>query len=341
MPQDPSAILGELKKGTFKPVYFLQGEESFYIDQISDYIEENALEEAQKGFNQVILYGKDVDVNGVLSNAKRFPMMSERQVVIVKEAQEIRDLGKEDSAKWLLEYIKAPLTSTVLVFCHKNKALDGRKALGKAMDKNAVLVTTKKMYDNQIPDWITSHVKDNGYGIHPKAVVLLSESVGANLANLSNEITKVMINVPKGTEINEDHITKFVGVSKDYNVFELQKALATKNVLKANQIIAYFAKDPRKNPIIPIIALLFSYFSKILVMHHTKDKSDKNLASILKVNPYFLKDYKQAAGNYSLVGAIQIIKYIQEADLQSKGVGVGNMDQATILKELVFKIVHS
>ncbi len=341
MAQEASKVLAELKKSVFHPIYFLQGEESYYIDKISDYIEEHALEDAQKGFNQVVLYGKDVDVKTVLANAKRFPMMSDRQVVIVKEAQEIKDLNKEEGSKALVDYIKNPLPSTILVFAHKNKVLDGRKGLSKEVNKSAILVNSKKLYENQVPDWINTFLKDEGFTISPKAKAMLIESVGTSLANLSNEINKVLINCDKGTEINDDLVAKYIGVSKEYNVFELQKALGLRDVLKSNKIISYFEKDPKGNPVIPIIAMLFSYFSKLLLVHHSRDKSDQALASLLKVNPYFVRDYKSAATNYNLVSTVRAVSFLHEADLRSKGIVGGSMDNKDILKELVFKILHS
>ena len=338
---DANQILTELKGGKYRPVYFLQGEEAFYIDQISDYIEKNALEESQKGFNQVILYGRDIDMNVVIQNARRFPMMSERQVVIIKEAQDLKDLGKEAEAKLLMDYITNPLPSTILVFCHKNKVLDGRKALAKTIDKNAVLLTTKKLYDNKIPAWISDYVKDRGYRIGVKATALLAESVGSDLAPLSNEIEEIIINVPaKGSEITEDHIQKFVGISKDYNVFELQKALTIKDVVKANRIINYFAQDPKGNPVIPTITVLFTFYSKLLTAHHQQDKSERNLASVLKVNPFFVKDYITGIRNYNLSATVNCIRFLKDADLQSKGIKGGSMKDEDIMKELVFKLLH-
>lgn len=338
---DANEILKELKGGKYRPVYFLQGEEAFYIDQIADFIEKNALDEAQKGFNQVVLYGRDIDMNAVLQNARRFPMMSDKQVVIIKEAQDLKELGKEEPAKLLAEYIQNPLPSTILVFCHKNKVLDGRKALSKIVKKSAALVTTKKLYDNQVPAWVGDYVKSKGFKIGVKATALLSESVGSDLAKLANEIDKMLINFKeKGTEVTEDHIQKYIGISKDYNVFELQKALIVKDVVKANKIIHYFEQSPKDNPIIPIIAVLFGFFSKLLVVHHQKDKSDRNIASVLKINPFFVKDYTTACRKYSLGAAINCIRFLKDADLQSKGVKGGSMTEGEILKELVFKLLH-
>lgn len=339
MPATPESVLQDLKNNKYAPVYFLQGDESFYIDQISDYIEINALGEAEKGFNQTIMYGKDHQMNGILTNARRFPMMAERQVVIVKEAQETQDIGKEQGQKLLLDYIKQPLPSTILVFCHKYKTIDKRKALGKSLGKYSVLVESKKMYDNQVPVWISGYVKNKGYSIDNKATQMLADFIGNDLERLSNEIDKVLINYPDKIELNGEIIQKHVGISKDYNVFELQKALQVKDVLKANRIINYFEANPKKNPIIPTIAMIYSFFSKLLMTRHAKDKSQANLAKVLKVNPYFVKDYLNATQYYPLPKLVGIIAAINEADLRSKGVNFSG-GEGQILKELVFKILH-
>ena len=340
MPVKASTVIADLKNSRYSPVYFLQGDEPFYIDQISDYIEEYAIEESQNGFNQVVMYGRDHNMGSILTQAKRYPMMSERQVVIVKEAQNISDINNETGSKLLASYISNPLATTILVFSYKNKLLDGRKALGKELDKKAVLVTSKKLYDNQIPDWIATYCKDSGHAIRQKAVMLIAESVGNDLSKISNEIKKMLINFRGHTEIDEEHVQKYIGISKDYNVFELQSALGKRNVLKANQIINYFEKDPKSNPLIPIVALLYSYYSKILLVHHSKDKSDRSIASKLKVNPLFAKDYTIDAKNYKLGSTILAIQAIHKADLQSKGIEGGSATQGQILKELIFNIMH-
>ena len=340
MPQSSNQVLQSLKKGQYASVYFLQGDEPYYIDLIADHIEKNAIPDHEKGFNQIIMYGKDVSTNAVITNARRFPMMAERQLVLVKEAQEIQDFNKPDAVKLLEAYLQNPVPSTLLVFCYKYKALDNRKALAKLIDKNAVLVSTKKLYDNQIPDWINNYVAEKGYEIAPKATSMITEFVGNNLERISNEIDKMLVNLNDTKQIKESHVEQYIGISREYNVFELQKALTTKNVLKANQIINYFAANPRANPVLPIIAMLFSFFSKLLMAHHTKDKSDKNLAAVLKVNPFFVKEYKLAMNNYHLPKVIDNIHHLKNADLQSKGVQIGTVNDRQILKELVFKLLH-
>lgn len=316
---------------------------------IANYIEKNALSEADKGFNQVICYGKDVPIGTLMNYARRFPMMANRQVVIVKEAQEIPDLGKEEAQKMLAGYAINPLPSTILVLCHKYKSLDGRKlldlpdgkkSLAKVFDERAVLVESKKLYDNQVPDWVAGYCRDKGFKVSTKATVMLAESVGNDLNRLAGEIEKMLINLPEGAEITADTVQQYVGISKEYNTFELQKALILRDVVKANQIIKYFESNPKDNPIIPIIALLFAFFSKVLVAYHTPDKSENNLATVLKINRFFVKDYLQTMKGYSFTKVIQIIHFLKEADLRSKGIEAGNATDGQILKELVFKILH-
>jgi len=336
----PELILADLKQHKFAPIYFLQGEEPYYIDLISDYIEKNALQETEKGFNQVVMYGKDSEMNKIITNARRYPMMAERQVVIVKEAQEIPDLNKEKGQQLLESYVKNPLPSTILVFAHKYKTLDGRKSLGKVVKDGAVLLTTKKLYENQVPDWINNYIKSRGFSIEMKATQMLTDYIGNNLSRLSNEIEKILINFKEKTTIDAAMVQKFVGISKEYNAFELQRALGVKDILKANQIAAYFEANPKSNPIIPVIALLFSYFSKLLLIHHAKDKSDKNLASVLQVNPYFLKEYLLAARNYSLPKVVDNIHHLKIADLHIKGIDNVGATHGQILKELIYKLLH-
>lgn len=340
MAHTPESVLNDLKSNKYAPVYFLQGEETYYIDLISDYIENSVLNESERGFNQTILYGRDVAMNVVLTNAKRFPMMSEKQVVIVKEAQNISDINKEQGQKLLLDYLANPVPSTVLVFCHKNKSLDKRKALGKNIDKKAVLVTTKKLYDNQVPSWVDGYIKSKGFGINTKSTQMLSDAIGNDLERLANEIDKMLINFKEPVQIDEGIVNKYVGISKDYNVFELQKALIIKDVMKANKIVNYFEANPKKNPIIPVISVLFSFYSKLLMAFHAKDKSERSLASTLKVNPYFVKDYLLALNKYTLPHVVNNIRHIKEADLKSKGVNNVSTSDGQLLRELVFKLLH-
>ena len=340
MSSHPDQVLKELKSGSYAPVYFLQGEEAFYIDQITDYIEKNCLQEAEKGFNQTVLYGKDVNMGQVITNARRFPMMSERQVVIVKEAKDIQDLNKEEGQKLLLDYLDNPVPSTVLVFAHKHKKLDGRKPLSKTVGKKAVLVTTQKVKDWDLPKWIESHIASKGLSIDYQSTQMLAEHVGNNLERLDNEISKIEINLDNDKRITQELIQKYVGINKDYNVFELQKALSTRDVLKATRIVNYFGANIRQHPIIPMLALLYGYCTKLLILHAAKDKSDSGLSRALGVPPFVLKEYKIAAGHYGLTKVMQQISYLKEADLKCKGVGSGSQSEKDILRELIFKMMH-
>jgi DNA polymerase III subunit delta len=280
--KEVTQILTDLKRKIFKPVYFLSGEEAYYIDLISDYIEKNVLDESEQEFNQTILYGKDVDLTTIVNAAKRFPMMSEYQVVIIKEAQNLKELGKasggddEDddiptkkttssSSSALASYLQQPQPSTILVFCYKYKTLDKRSAVYKSLQKNHVFLETKKMYDNQVPDWITAFVGERKFKIGPKASFLLAEFLGNDLSKISNEVEKLFINLKEGDEITQESVQENIGISKEFNVFELQDALAKKNILKANQIINYFSSNEKEHPTVMTMSLLYGYFSKILV----------------------------------------------------------------------------
>lgn len=338
--REAKQIIKNLKAGQYATIYFLYGDEPYYINIISDIIEQNALEESAKGFNQIILYGKDVRMSDVLNNAKRYPMMSERQVVIVKEAQNIIDFGKEQGDKQLKAYLENPLPSTILVFCYKHKKLDKRKAIAKTLGKYAVTLESKKLYDNQVPDWIKDYFAHKEFSITDKGVFMLSEFIGNNLERLSNEIDKMLINFKEKVEINDHIIQKYVGISKEYNAFELQKAVVFRQVVKANKIINYFESNPKNNPVIPIISILYGFFSKLLIVHGTNDKSDNHLASALKVNRFFVKDYLTASRNYPVSKVVSVIHDLRHADLQSKGVNASNIPDGQILKELIFKIMH-
>ncbi len=340
MATDINSILSDLNNNKYAPIYFLQGEEPFFIDQVSDFIEANALDEAAKGFNQVVLYGKDVSIADVINNAKRFPMMSERQVVIVKEAQNIKDLNKEAGDKLFGEYLDNPLPSTILVMCHKYKKLDQRKKLGKEVAKKTVFLDTKKLYDNQVPDWIKGYVKSVGFTITEEAAYLLANFIGNNLERIANELKKIQLNLKDVKEIKGEHIHKFIGVSKEFNVFELTNALAFKNSSKAFGIAQYFAANPKENPVIMVIAVLFSFFSRLLLVHSLSDKSEKGISSALRVPFFAAKEYKQAIANYPPQKLEYIIAQLRYADMQSKGINANSLEDEEILNELIFKILY-
>ena len=339
MDSQAAAILQKLKSKNYEPVYFLQGEETYYIDRISDYIELKALEEHEKSFNQIILYGKDVNVITVLNQARRFPMMAERQVVIVKEAQEIIDLNREEGAKYLLDYLKNPVPSTILVFCHKHKSLDKRRELGKSIDKLCVAANFKKIYDNQLPAFIRMYLVENSLKMEDKAIEVLAEFVGNDLHRLTNEIDKIFIGQKTGTVISTTQVMLQVGISKDYNIFELQKAIIAKNSFTAQKIARYFASNTKKNPMIPLVAFLYAFFSKLLIVATSGVSSDKELVSTLKISPYAAKDYLQAMRNYTKEKIISNLHLLKEVDLALKGVNSTDNDGESF-RELVYRLIN-
>lgn len=328
------SIFSDIKKGNTKPIYFLMGEEPYYIDWISNQIEENVLSESEKGFNQQIMYGRDVSVDEIVSAAKRYPMMSEKQVIIVKEAQDLsRTIDKLES------YASNPQPTTVLVLNYKYKKLDKRKKLFKIIKEKGVIFESKKLYENQVSDWIANELRSRNYHIEPKASLMLVEFLGTDLGKITNELKKLTSILPKETVINDKHIEDNIGISKDFNNFELRKAIGNKDIVKANRIINYFAQNPKNNPTIMTVSLLHSFFTQLLYFHGLKDKSKKSVASSLKIHPYFVDEYFIAGRNYPMRKVAQIIAFLRDADLKSKGVGA-NLNQADILKELVFKILH-
>ncbi|MBT8395002.1 MAG: DNA polymerase III subunit delta [Flavobacteriaceae bacterium] len=328
-------LVTDIKKGNIKPIYFLMGEESYYIDRISSYIEDNVLAEDEKGFNQMVLYGRDVTIEDIVGNAKRFPMMAERQVVIVKEAQDLsRTIEK------LLKYAENPQPTTVLVVNYKYKKLDKRKALFKALKKTGVVYESKKLYENQVADWIRRVLSPKGYAITPKAAQMLVEFLGTNLSKIDNELEKLQIILPKGTQITPDHIEENIGISKDFNNFELRKAIGERNVVKVHQIINYFADNPKDNPMVVTVSLLFNFFSQLLHFHGLNDKSPRSVASALKVNPFFVNEYLVAAKNYPMKKVSAVIAILRDFDVKSKGVGANALPQRDLLKELVVRILN-
>jgi DNA polymerase-3 subunit delta len=338
-------ILRDLKNKLYHPVYFLHGNEPYYIDVISDFIEHHVLNEMEREFNQTIIYGRDCDMLSVISTAKRYPMMSNYQVVIVKEAQDVKNLiAKEDKGEEdehpLINYLKHPQKSTLLVFCYKYKTLDKRTKIAKTLDKNGILFESKKLYDNQLPDWITRYATGKGYKIDEKAAVLMSEYIGNDLTRIANELDKLSLNVVKGKTIDDSLIEQYIGISKEFNVFELQNALGVKNVLKANRIINYFAANEKNNPFVLTMGNLFSYFNKLMTYHTLSDKSEKNVAGELGVNPYFVKDYTRAAANYKPHKLIEIFSLLREYDMRSKGVNNESAESGDLLKEMIYKILH-
>lgn len=326
-------IINDIKNRNFKPVYFLMGDESYFIDKISDYIEKSVLSEDEKGFNQVVLYGRDTSIEEVVAHAKRYPMMAEHQVVIVKEAQELfRNIDKLES------YAENPQPTTILVFCYKYKTLDKRKKVTKTLEKNGVVFESKKLYENQVGSWINQVLTESGYKIEPKANAMLVEFLGTDLSKVNNEIEKLKIILSKGTTINAEHIEKNIGISKDYNVFEFRNALGEKNILKANRIAQYFAQNPKDNPITLITSQVFAFYVQLLQYHGLSDKNPKNVASMLKINPYFVKDYETAARNYPMRKVSSIVASLRDIDMKSKGVGANTLPPNELLKDMLIAV---
>jgi DNA polymerase-3 subunit delta len=328
-------IVNDIKGGNIKPIYFLMGEEPYYIDKLSEYIEQNILSEEEKGFNQTVLYGRDVSIEDVVSTAKRYPMMAERQVVIVKEAQDLsRTIDKIES------YVEHPMPTTVLVFCYKYKTLDKRKKVTKLLAKNGVVYESKKLYENQVGDWIKRVLSGKKYAIEPKASAMLVEFLGTDLSKINNELEKLQIILPAGSTISAKDIEENIGFSKDYNVFELRKAIGERNQLKAYKIAENFAQNPKDNPLVMTTGLVFGFFIQLLKYHGLKDKNPKNVASVLGVNPFFLKDYDVAIKNYPMKKVSQIIASLRDTDVKSKGVGANSLSQADLLREMLYKIFN-
>lgn len=328
-------ITKDIKSGNIKPIYFFMGEEPYYIDKLTEFIDENVLSEEEKGFNQMTIYGKDSSIEEIISNAKRFPMMADRQVVIVKEAQELsRYIDKLEA------YIENPQPTTVLVFAYKYKTLDKRKKVTKLLAKHAVLFESKKLYENQVGDWIKRTLSGKGYNIEPKAAAMLVEFLGTDLSKISNELDKLKIVLPKGHTFSPKDIEENIGISKDYNNFELRKAIGEKDQLKAYKIAEYFAQNPKDNPIVVTTGLVFGFFSQLLQYHGLKDKSKQNVASVLRVNPFFVKDYEVAFRNYPMKKVSLIITSLREIDVKSKGVGSNSIPQRDLLNEMLIKIFH-
>jgi DNA polymerase-3 subunit delta len=335
MPVTYEEIISDLKKRIFKPVYFLAGEEPYYIDLLTEHIQEKVLAEDQKAFNQIILYGEDTNIAAIIDTARRFPMMSSHQVLIIKEAQALKKLEE------LIIYLEKPLLSTILVFSYKYKTIDKRTKLHKILESHGVYFESPRIRDYLIPAWIERYLMNKGIKADPSASAMLTEYLGADLHKIVNELDKLIITLPPGEpQITTTLIEKNIGISKDYNIFELQKAIGERNILKANMIIHYFADNPKDNPITFSIASLFGFFSKLLTFHYLTDKSKNNVASVLKINPYFVKEYENSASKYNVAKTVQIISLLRTYDMKSKGYGDPGTEPGDLLKELVFRILH-
>jgi len=334
---DANKILQQLKKKEYKPIYFLHGNESYFIDQVADYIEANALSEGEKSFNQTIFYGKEVDPKTLIDTCYRYPMMSPYQVVILKEAQEMRNL------KALQAYAEKPAASTILVICHKHKKLNLNSGFGKALKKQATILDAKKLYDNQVAAWIQSYLKKKDLNIQTAAAQLVAEYSGTDLSKITNALEKLLINLPAKSTVTDQHIEQHIGISKDYNIFELQKALGFRDVLKANRIVNYFTADIRRHSLIMVVSSLYNYFSKILMLHSLSQSSEQEILKTLKLSSaFFLREYRQSARQYSLSKVKSIIGILKEYDLKSKGIDFNktNTGDGELMKEMVWKILH-
>ena len=329
-------VMKELKSGRFKPVYYFMGEESYYIDLLSDYIAHHIPTETEQEFNLTVLYGADVDMASVITAAKRYPMMAEHQVIIVKEAQALRGLDE------LSYYLQRPLLSTILVFCHKHGTLDRRKKVAAEIEKIGTLFESKKIKESQLPSFITNYLKRKGAEVEPKAASMLSDFVGTDLSRLTGELDKLILTLASGaTRITPEQVERHIGISKDFNNFELRSALVEKDILKANRIIHYFEENPKSNPIQMTLSLLFSFFSNLMLAYYAPEKSENGIAGFLGLrSPWQAREYMSAMRRYSGVKTMQIIGEIRYTDARSKGVGNSSLSDGDLLRELIFKILH-
>ncbi|OJY96965.1 MAG: DNA polymerase III subunit delta [Sphingobacteriales bacterium 40-81] len=325
-------IIADWKKKAYHPVYWLEGEESFYIDQVVEYAEHEILSESEASFNLTVFYGKDANWADIVNACRRYPMFGERQVVILKEAQQMRDVEKLEA------YISSPLASTILVVAHKEKKVDGRSKLAKYLKQNAVHVVTKKMYDSQLPEWTNELVQSKGYTISKKALALLVDHIGNDISRINNEIDKLLINLVSRKNITEEDIEEYVGISKEYNVFELQEALQRKDIVKAMHIIQYFESNPKAAPIQLVLPSLYNFFSKVYMLLSVKG-DDKTVAAAIGVPPFFMKDYKLAAATYGFSGVENVLLLLHHYNLRSIGVNDAGTEDASLLKEMIVKMV--
>lgn len=328
-------ILQQIKKKEFQPLYLLEGEEAYFIDHLVELFESSVLADGEKDFNQTILYGKDTDANTVIAEAKRYPMMAERVLVILKEAQQMRSLND------LQSYAEQPQSSTVLVIAHKYKKLDRRKKLYKTLSNQATVFESKKLYDNKIPQWIESHLRGMGYRATPKAVHLLAESLGTDLGRIVNELNKLKLIVPSSEVIDDETVEKNVGISKDFNNFELERAIMDRDFPKALRIQQYFAANPKDNPLVLTMSVLYQYVRRTMMVRVSKEKSESALAATLGLSPFFVKNYIRAAKNMDLKKGARMMEYLRDCDMRSKGVGNAHTSDAELLKELLFKIFYA
>jgi DNA polymerase-3 subunit delta len=325
--------LNDWKKKSFKPIYWFEGEEEYYINKLVDYAEHWILPESEASFNLSVFYGKDANWADVLNACRRYPMFAERQVVLLKEAQQMKDIGKLES------YIQNPLSSTVFVVSYKDKKVDGRSKLAKFIKEKGELLTLKKMYDNQLPEWTSELIQCKGYTISQKALLLLVDHIGNDLSRIDNEIDKLLLNLSNRKNITEDDIENYVGVSKEYNVFELQDALARKDLTKALRIIQYFGSNPKAAPLQLLLPSLYGFFSKTYMLFGQPGTDEKAMAASIGVNPFFIKDYLLAAKAYGLEGIEACLLLLHEYNLRSIGINNIPAEDISLLKEMIVKML--
>jgi DNA polymerase-3 subunit delta len=326
-------IIADWKKGNFKPIYWLEGDEPFFIDQVVHYAEHKILPEAEASFNLSIFYGKDADWSSVVNACMRYPMFADKQVVILKEAQQMRDIEKLES------YIDNPLASTIFVVSYKEKKVDGRSKLAKTLKSKGEMLSTKKMYDSQLPEWVNQMVASNQLSIAPKALHLLVDHIGNDLSRLQNEVEKLAVNLAGRKNITEDDIEKYIGVSKDFNVFELQDALGKRDLAKTIRIIHYFEANPKAAPIQMILPALYNYFSKVFMLYSLPNITEQSAAAALGVNPFFVKEYIATARRYDYEGIEKVLLLLHQYNLRSIGVHDAGTSDAGLLKELAVKMI--
>lgn len=331
-------ILKNIKNKELLPIYFFHGEEPYFMDVATKSFENDFLEEDEKAFNQTVVYGKDTTFSDVLSLARQFPMMGDKQVIILKEAQEIKLIDKEVEA--LKVYVENPVESTLLVIAHKYKKVDARKSFAKTLSKNKMLFLSSKLKDYEVPKWIDSEMRTLGLKSKPHISALLSQYLGTDLSRIANELQKLKMILKEGEMVDEKTIETHIGISKDFNVFELIKALGKKDEANAFKIAHYLGKSPKQNPFIMMIGNLYNFFSNLIIFHTMIKDSPGNQASAMNVNPYFIKDYAEAARYYNLKHCTRIISILREIDLKNKGLGAINMNESELLKEMVFKILN-
>lgn len=326
-------ILSDLKNKRYKPVYWLEGDEEYFIDQLINYAEHQILTQEEAAFNLTILYGREVSWTDVLNVCRKYPMFSNLQVVIIKEAQNFKDIDKLEG------YIENPLTSTLLFIAYKNKKVDGRTRMAKLLKDKAVLVSTKKIYDNALPEWTNDLIKTKGYAISNNALFLLIDHIGNDLSRLNNEIDKLALNLSGRKNITEDDIETFVGISKEFNIFELQHAIAGKDLYKAVRIIQYFDANPKAAPLQLIFPSLYNFFSKVQMIYSVPSRDEKSVASTIGVNAYFVKDYLQTAMKFSAAEIEKILLLLHHYNLKGIGINDAGTTDSMLLKEMVVKMI--